>query len=173
MRDTRKLVFMAMFVALQIALTKIIAFMPSNVSRISLTFLTYAFAGNMFGPLFGASTAVVGDLIGHVLFPQGPYILGMTISALLAGALYGYTNWKPSRMAMIVLIDTIIINGILNTIWLKDAFKSLFMPLLVQRTPGLVTNFILKTLVIGALVIRFKKGTFYENRYSNSTGHKN
>ena len=171
MKDTRKLVYMAMFVALEIVLTRLISLMPSNITRISLTFIVYAFAGNMFGPLFAALTALVGDLVGTILFPPiGGFFPGFVISATLAGFIFGFVEFgqgKYPKILSLLVIKTLLVDATLTTYWLKMMTKTPFQSLLISRLPGMGINFILAVSILFVLNKTMQQGGLYENRHKD------
>lgn len=173
MKNTRKLVFMALFVALDIVLTRLVGLMPSNITRISLSFVVYAFAGTLFGPIYAAVTAGIGDLVGAILFPPvGGFFPGFTLSAVISGFVMGFIvleekNYK--KVTLLLLIATLISDVVLNTTWLTIITKAPFKVLLLQRLPGIIINNVIRFSVLFVLMKRMNKGTFYENRHSNRT----
>ncbi len=177
MKDTRKLVYMAMFVALEIVLTRLVSLMPSNITRISLTFVVYAFAGNMFGPIFTATTALVGDLVGTILFPPpGGFFPGFVISATLAGFIFGFTEFgekKYPKIIALLVIKTLLVDALLTTTWLKIMTKTPFNTLLISRIPGMAINFFLAVSILFVLNKTVQKGGLYENRHRDRTSSTN
>ncbi len=57
--------------------------------RLSVSFLANCAIGYMFGPVMGFVCGGLGDLIQFVIKPTGPYFPGWTLSAALAGFIYG------------------------------------------------------------------------------------
>ena len=121
MKNTRILVFVGLFVAMDVILTRFLAF-QTPVIRISFGFLPIALSAIMFGPVIGGVTAVISDIIGMIIAPKGPYFPGFTISAFLTGAIYGLFLHNKTRsllrIVLAVLVITIFVDSTLNTIWL-------------------------------------------------------
>ena len=162
---------MALFIALEIVLTRIVGLMPSSITRISLSFIVYAFAGTLFGPLFTALTAGIGDVVGAILFPPpGGFFPGFTLSAIVSGLIMGFVilddkNYK--KVTGLLLLNTLVVDFVLNTTWLKLLQNIPFFYLLIQRLPGILINNVLRFTILFALMKKLQKGTFNEDRHSN------
>lgn len=121
MKNSRMLVFIGLFISLDVILTRYLAF-QTPIIRISFGFLPIALSGIMFGPVIGGVTGMVADIIGMIIFPRGPYFPGFTISAFLTGAIYGLFLHKKERsiirIIITVLVITVFVDSFLNTIWL-------------------------------------------------------
>lgn len=173
MKNTRKLVFMAMFIAVEIILTRVVSLMPSNITRISLSFIVYTFAGSMFGPLFSLMSAVIGDLIGAVLFPPiGGFFFGFTVSAAVSGFLFGNIKLEKGsykRLALLLLMNALIVDVLMNTLWLNILIKTPFMALLASRVPGILVNNVIRVVVLITIMKKGVSGVLNENRHTNRT----
>lgn len=177
MKNTRKLVFMALFISLEIVLTRLVGLMPSNFTRISLSFVVYAFAGTLYGPVYTAITAGLGDLLGAILFPPvGGFFPGFTLSAMISGFIMGFIvldEKKYTKVSVLLILKTLIVDFGLNTLWLTILMKTSFIPLLLQRLPGIMINNVLRFSILFLLMNRMHKGIFRdEDRHSNRTKHK-
>lgn len=149
---TRVLVYMALFVALDIVLTRLLALMPSTVVRISLSFVAYAVSGVMFGPWITALTAGIGDIVGMMMFPNNaPYFIGFTISAVLTGFCFGFLkNHRKDtlRLGIVLAVIAVVIEGGLNTYWLTIMQELPFGILLAQRSLGILVNCALRVCIL-------------------------
>lgn len=159
MSRTRRIAFIGMFVAMEIALTRFAALMPSSVTRISLSFIAYGSAGLLFGPKFTMLSALIGDLIGATLFPQGTYIIGFSISAVVTGYLFGQLKRynKNHEVVGILLVLTFVVEMGMNTLWLSQMFGVSFIPMLVSRVVGILINLGLRLLILLPLLKQLKK----------------
>ena len=158
-KNTRKIAFVGMFVALEIALTRVSGIMVTSITRISLSFIAYGIAGLIFGPGFTTIVGIVGDLIGATILPQGTFFPGFTISAGITGFLIGFIKKynSPLEILGILVINTLLVDTLMNTTWLVMMGKSLFIPVLLQRLPGILINFALRILVLIPLIQKLKK----------------
>lgn len=176
MKHTRKLVYMAMFIALEIVLTRLVSLMPSNTTRISLSFVVYAFAGNMFGPVFGLISAAIGDLVGAILFPPiGGFFPGFTLSAAVSGFIFGYVilgKKQYLRGTIILLVNTLLVDVLMNTLWLSIITKTPFILRLQLRLPGILVNNVLRFVILFILIQKDIQGVLHEKGYSNRSKRK-
>ena len=88
-QKTYRLVAIGILVAIEIVCNR---FLSVNTSffKIGVAFLPVVLAAWLYGPVAGALVGGLGDLIGALLFPIGPYFPGFTMTAALAGAGYGF-----------------------------------------------------------------------------------
>ena len=124
--STERLVLLALLVALQVVMGKIIQI--NLVSKeFNLGFLPIAAAGALMGPAAGAVVGALGDLIGSLLFPTGAYFPGFTLTSALVGAAYGLALYhrKPSWVrAIAAAASGAVINLMLNSLWLSMLYGS-------------------------------------------------
>ncbi len=119
------LALMGLFIALGIVFTRIVRPVELPYLRVSFGFLVTALCSLMLGPVLGGINAAIADVAGFFLFPTpGAFFFpGLTLSALLAGVIYGiFLYKKPTtllRVALAVLTVTILFDLLLNTYWLS------------------------------------------------------
>ena len=158
--STRILVTLSVLVALQVILTRFCSFNAWNV-RIGLGFTALVIAGIFYGPVAAALVGGLGDFIGAVAFPTGPYFPGFTLTQILMGAVFGlmlyqkhsseplfsngqFTSSEPAllrsgsvsmilRIAVAVLINQCVLSLLLNTFWISFVYGSSFTGLLSTR----------------------------------------
>lgn len=87
--SVKSLVTAALLVALHTVLACFVSIQVTDSLRISISFLTNVVTGYLFGPVMGLVCAGIGDVIGYFVKPVGPFFYGWTISASLAGLIYG------------------------------------------------------------------------------------
>ena len=87
MRKTSSFTMATLLVGLDILFSRFLfVYTPGNIDRISLQFIPNAFAGFLFGPLYGALILAAGDVLGMLVNSVGlPYSPLFTFSALLRG----------------------------------------------------------------------------------------
>lgn len=121
--SVKAMVLLALMVALNVLLGRFsIQIMPQI--RVSvLGFIPIALAGCLLGPVYGALTGVLGDIVNFFLFTHvyGPYFPGYTLTALLSGAWYGFVlrgkkvTWLRATLA---ILPVIILGEMgLNSLW--------------------------------------------------------
>lgn len=133
--------------------------------------LTIAFCiGNAFGPLGGFSLCFLGDLIGCIIYPFGPYNILVGLSSGLMGLIFGFLHNKKIKiwyLICIFLIVTLICTSGINTLglWLMyAASKKTFWAYLVARLPYQLINSAVNCLIT---TIMYKIiGSKYEQKIS-------
>ncbi|AUS98618.1 folate transporter [Clostridium thermosuccinogenes] len=142
-----------MLVALNVILT-FFDISLSNVLRISFSFLPLAMGGMLYGPVVGGAMGVVGDILGYLARPDGPFFPGFTLNALLSGALYGLFLYKrPVKLKSVIavsLLITVSINLLLNPVWLSMMYGNAFIVLLTGRIVKNVIMFPINTALLFA-----------------------
>ena len=127
---------LALLIALEIILTR---FLSINLQflRIGFGFLPVALAAIMYGPVWAGIGYAIGDVLGMLIFPTGPYFPGFTLSALLTGIVYGLILYKKDvtwqRSLIACLIIAIFINLGIDTLWLSILYGEAYIPILAGR----------------------------------------
>ncbi|HHU78375.1 MAG: folate family ECF transporter S component [Caldicoprobacterales bacterium] len=155
----RRVAFAGMFIALNIVLTRFFSYtvVIGGVQNIRLGFgeIPVILSGIMLGPVYGAITGALADLIGYPFNPMGPYFPGFTLSSALTGLLPGLMSllfrkkWTWQSLAITIGITTVITSLTLNTLWLSMMMGKAFIVLLPARIIG---NFILVPIYV--IVVR-------------------
>ena len=122
---TRRIVLIALLIALEIVLTRLLSFQPVPAMRISFGFIAIASMAVLFGPIYAGIGAAAADFLGFILVPPAsgaPFFPGFTLTAFLMGVVYGVFLYKRAyafwRICAAALIITIILQLGLDTIWL-------------------------------------------------------
>lgn len=167
------LILASILVALNIILERMLAYSVWN-QTISFSFVTIGFAAVYLGIPYAAIIAGLGDLIGSIILPFGPYFFGFTLTNLIAGAITGlflYKNASWIKIILSVLINKILCSLILNTIWISilyrgglDAFPVVF----VSRIPSAAIMFVVESVVLTMLFSEKSKIRNLFNRAFNS-----
>lgn len=140
---------MAMTIAIRFVLGLVPAFKFGNVVQLGVGFIGSALSGALLGPFYATITAVAYDILDFFLSNSGfMFFPGFTLSAGLGGLFYGLGLWHKEKnlknIFLTVLAITIIINIILNTIWIKimygGAWVALIQPRLIKNLISLPLN---------------------------------
>ncbi len=133
LRRPRSLVLGAMFVALHVVLNQFTIPLAGDILQLSFDFLPLAAAGYLCGPWVAGLTGALGDVLGYVMRPTGPYFPGFTLSAVLMGALYGVCYYKKpvalARCAAGQLLNVLVFNFFLTPLWLHIMYGQAFVVL--------------------------------------------
>ena len=138
----RKIAMLGMLLAAQVVAGVFIN-IPTPITKIGFTFLPLSIAAILYGPLWGAVSAVLGDFLICVLLGQS-YFPPMATTALLSGLLYGlFLYHKPvtlRRVVLCVLTESVLCSLLLNTYWLTFLMGKGFLALLpVRMLQNLIT----------------------------------
>lgn len=158
LRNLRSLAGMAVLVALGVVLTYVSIPINEN-NRIGLVFLPQALMGMMYGPVAGTLAAAVGDIVGFIIKPTGPYFPGFTFTAMLSSMVYAffYYRSKPVLWKAIVskAMTTVLLNVMLNTLWVSVMYGTPFVASLWTRLPRIAVSLpieiVILYLVMGAV----------------------
>lgn len=148
--NTRKLVFLALLISLNIVLSRIasirIAIGGIEGVRIGFGALPVILAGIMFGPTAGGIVGAVGDIVGYYINPLGPYMPHFTLTAALTGIIPPLIL-KPIKAPIPSLWQLMIAIGmgqLISSVMLVPYFLLLLfkMPLLATLPPKVVGELI-------------------------------
>ena len=128
--------------ALLIAIHVIIDFariIVSNVFEISFSFIAIAMAGMFYGPVTAAIIGAAADTIAYLIKPSGFFFPGFTLNMAVMGFIYGMFLYKKritlKRVALAVLVESVVINLIMTPIWLNIMYgNELFAVVRVVKT---------------------------------------
>lgn len=133
MSKIKKIIIAALLLAASIVINRFLS-VNTSILSIGFTFVPLMLSGIILGPKYSLLIAGLSDLIGALLFPFGSYFVGYTISSILTGLVYGLLLYNKEgfifnkkfliRLLIAILIVCILINGVLNTIWIIMTVKS-------------------------------------------------
>jgi ECF transporter S component (folate family) len=174
MKKTRILVFLSLLIAMDILLTHIIPVIQWDVVRISFGFVPESFSSMLFGPWIGGISAVLGDMLGMMIAPKGPYFPGFTLSALLTGIIFGLILYKKPktilRITLAVLCITLFVDLGLNTYWLAVMYGKGYFALLPTR---IVRSAVMLPVQIAVISLMWRyAGKHIENMSLQGRGEK-
>lgn len=120
LRDLRKLLVAALLLALEIVLGGFFIPVGPNL-LIYFTFFVKALGAMIYGPIVAVLAALVGDNLGFLLHPNGPYFPGYTLSAVLSALLYALFFYRarvgPCRVVLAKLLVNLPVNVALGCVW--------------------------------------------------------
>lgn len=163
LKDTRMLVFAALMIALRLAM-KLIAIPLAPGLKINTAFIANAIGAMVFGPVMAALCAVVTDILGYLMNPEGVYFVPFVLTEVAGSmifALFLYrTKVTPVRVMLSRFCICFFVNVALQTpimIW----YYSLYMDgaPYVLTIPGIVKNLfmfpiesVVLTLILSAII---------------------
>lgn len=161
-KDTRKMVAVSLFIALDVLLTRFLSY-DSPTVRIGFAFVPVALCAAWYGPVVGGAAAAMADVLGMMLFPRGPYFPGFTLSAFLSGAVYGVFLYKKpetlARVAAAAAVVCLVINLGLDTLWIHMLYGKAILAMLPGRFIKAavmlpIQTVVLKTVLYGLRAVR-------------------
>lgn len=155
----RMLVLLAMLTAMEIVLSRFLSINAWNL-KIGFSFVPIVIAAILYGPIGSACVAALGDFLGAILFPIGPYFPGFTLTALLTGLVFGAflyrkkdkTKWYAVGVVLSVCINQLIFGLLLNTYWISVLYGNPFGATLLSRIPQCAILIPVQIAVIFAIV---------------------
>ena len=154
----KRLTLLAMFIALQIVLSKFLMLQLAPSVRLSIDSVPILLAGLWFGPVAGGLVGALADFLGTILFPTaGAYFPPLTIAffmiGLTAGLLSRWINCKNQllRVAIIVVVSEFVGSYLSKSFALSLLIGVPFSGLLAARAlpVGIVT--IVNTMLVALL----------------------
>lgn len=136
LKSTRALATCAMLLAVQILLGFVGTINIGNAIRITFSYLAVATTAYLFGPVPAMINTALSDVIMYLLRPTGAFHPGFTLTATLAGLVYGlffYRQRVTARRVVLAKIIVDIITLLLNTLWIHQLYGNAFVALLVPR----------------------------------------
>ncbi len=152
-----KLILTSLMIALNIVLERLLAYSVWN-QTISFSFITIGFTAVFLGWPYAVAVGALGDFIGALVLPFGPYFFGFTLTNAVAAFITGiflYKRATPIKIVSSVLINKITCSLILNTIWICILYRGgidAFPAVVVTRIPQAAIMFVIECI---AFIILF------------------
>ena len=133
--NVKTTVTIAMLVAIHIGLSRFLSINAWNI-KIGFAFVPVFIAAYYYGPTAAAIVGGLGDFLGAILFPIGPYFPGFTLSCMRTGLVFGVLLHKrqtPLRILGAAVINQFVISLFVTTLWISILYGSPYLPLLATR----------------------------------------
>ena len=164
------IVLSGLFIAMLVVFERILV-INTGFMRVSFVFIPVAIGGAIFGPVWNGLIYAAADILGVMIMPgQGAYFPGFTISAFLSGAVCGFflksaavLPSQPLASARALLLRaacasfcvTVIVNALLNSLWISiiadKAYMFYFVDRLIKNLVMLPVNVVMFSVVWRAL----------------------
>lgn len=151
--NVKLIVTVGLMTALHIVLSRFLSINAWNI-KIGFSFVPVFVAAYFFGPLAAALVGGLGDFLGAVLFPIGPYFPGFTLSCVLTGVVLGlllHNKQTLPRILAATAINQLGIGLFLTTLWISLLYGSSYTALLATRVIQAAILVVAETVVIFAL----------------------
>ena len=160
----RSICHLGVLVALEVVLNRFLS-IQTPFLKIGLSFVPVVMGGMLYGPAGGAVVGGLGDMIGALLFPFGPYHPGFSVCGAVMGAAYGWFMAVDSRrfhnrehlslwpnVVVPVVFNCAVIGLVLNTLWVSQLYGSrTYWGWFVYRVPDEIGMAAVKIAVTPAL----------------------
>ena len=159
---TKKLTTLAILVAMHIILSRFLSYSVWNM-KIGFDFLPVSVAAVLYGPIGAAVVGGLGDFIGAILFPIGPYFPGYTLSAALSGVVLGLFLHREQRLTRVlgaVAVNQWIISLLLTSFWISFTNLVPYWAMVTSRVPqcAIMTAVQIPVLMLLPRLLRTVKG---------------
>lgn len=163
--DTKSIALLAMMGSVSIVLGYY-SIVIGDYIKIGFSGIPNQIVSYLFGPSIGGIFGGVLDILKYIVRPTGPFFPGFTISGIIAGIIYGIVlHNKPitfTRILIAKFISAIIIDIILNTLWLSILYGNAFMVILPIRIIKTVIMLPIDTIILYVIMTKIK-GLFSKN----------
>ncbi len=157
-----KIILTSILVAMNVILERFLAYSVWN-NTVSFGFITIAFAACYLGTPYAMAVAGLGDFIGALIKPFGPYFVGYTITNILVGLCLGLWLYKKAnvfRIAAAVIMNKLFCSLILNTIWISVLYRggiAAFWAVFITRIPFISVMAVIEIVLITILFSKKSK----------------
>ena len=125
LKSVPALAMCAMFAALALILNSVASGIPNQI------------VDYLFGPITGGLFAGILDLVKYFMKPDGAFFFGFTFNAMLAAFIYGCFYYRQKltlkRVLIAKLVVVLVVNVVLNTLWLDMLYGKGFLAILPAR----------------------------------------
>lgn len=134
---TKNIVLCGLLAALAVVLGMVASIDIGPYIRIGFSGLPNRVVECLFGPVVGSIFGGMLDVLKYIVKPSGPFFFGFTFNAMVAGVIYGSILYrKPVTIKRILVSEflvKLIVNCLLNTLWISMLYGKGFFALLPLR----------------------------------------
>ena len=138
LKTTSTMAVCAMLAALALILNSVASINIGPYVKIGFSGIPNQIADYLFGPITGCLFAGVLDIVKFFIRPDGPFFFGFTFNAMLSAFIYGCFYYKHKltlrRVLIAKLVVILVVNVLLNTLWLDMLYGKGFLAILPMRT---------------------------------------
>ena len=156
LRQTKYLAIMGIMIALRIAIS--FFHIPiSNTLHISFGYLVVSIEAMILGPIASMVTGGIADIIQFMIYPQGPFFFGYTLTAMAGGFIYGLFFYRTKvpfwKILLAKLCINIFVNILMGSLWSSMLYSKGYV---YYATRSLIKNATLLPIEVIALYVLFK-----------------
>jgi ECF transporter S component (folate family) len=157
MTKVKKLVLASLLLAMLVVVERLVS-IQTPLQRISFSYVPIMLSAMLLGPGWSTLVAVLGDLLGMLLFPKAAFFIGYTLSAALTGLVYGLLLYNTrttkqflARLIISSLLVLVFIRVGLTSLWIAITLHRAFWALLPLRIVSAAIRFPIETGTMFAL----------------------
>ena len=160
MSKLKKIILSAMLLAIFIILNRFIS-IKTEVLVISFTFVPMMMSAVWLGPKYSTIIALLGDLLGAILFPFGPYFPGFTVSSAISGLIYGLflypkkEEFSTKQFIIRLILSSLLVLGVVNifitSFWIHMLYGKAYFVIMTSRIVTQVVMLPIQVIVIYGL----------------------
>lgn len=159
LKDVKYLSFIALFIALKIVIGMVRIPVSENL-RITLTYIVVAIEGMIVGPVAGMASAFVCDNVSFMLFPDGAYFPGYTLTAMAGSLIFSLLLYQQkvtiTRITIAKVLNNYLVNVLVGSLWSSmlygKAYIVYFTSSIIKNTILLPIEIVLLTIVLNLLL---------------------
>ena len=137
LKSVPALAMSAMLAALALILNSVATINLGPYIKIGFSGIPNQIVDYLFGPVTGGLFAGILDIVKYFMRPDGGFFFGFTFNAMLAAFIYGCFYYRqkltPKRVLIAKLVVILIVNVLLNTLWLDMLYGKGFLAILPAR----------------------------------------
>ena len=158
MSELKKTILAALLLALFIVLDRFIS-INTHFLKVNISLIPIMIAGMTLGWKYSMLIGIMGDLIGSIYWPFGPYYAGFTFSAGLTGIIFGLFLYEtPNKEQKLFILKAIVSTAIvltlikvcLDSLWLHRLYKEAYR---VYITARIVTQTVMFPIYVTSIVV--------------------
>ena len=112
-KSLRRLVFAALICALYVVVGSLFITVGDNL-RVKFTFFFTAVGAAVYGPVLAVLVGAVSDILGYVIFPNGAYFPGYTLSAMVGALIYALFLYRKRITVLRLFLSKFLVNYLVN-----------------------------------------------------------
>jgi len=112
-RNLRKLTFVAVMAAVQIAISSFFIPVGENL-RVYFSFTAASLACTVCGPVMAVIYGAAADLLGFLIHPSGAFFPGYTLSSMLGALLYALFLYRARMSVLRIFLAKLSVNALVN-----------------------------------------------------------
>ncbi len=171
MSKVKKIVLSSILLAMLIILSRFVS-IKTEILVISISFIPIMMSAIWLGYKYSMLIALLGDFIGAILFPFGPYFPGFTLSSAISGAIYGIflynkgNELEDKKLIIRLFISSILVLFVVNifvtSFWIHILYGKAYIAVMISR---IITQVIMLPIQIITIYIIEKFSRPYINKY--------